>query len=73
MANARSMNFGRIKGMMARHSAQGARLQSSRMAAKEMARVQGGGMKAGKTSKKSQQKRQGDAGGSKKSGGTSEK
>ena len=61
---------------MARHSAQGARLQASRMAAKEMQSIHGKGMKIGKTSKKSQQKRRGEAGGSKKTGGmnsTSEK
>lgn len=60
---------------MARHSSQGARLQASRMAAKETARMQtgGGGMKVGKTSKKSNKKRQGEAGGSKKSGGTGDK
>jgi len=72
MQMARSMQFGRHKGMMARHSAQGARLQAGRMAAKETARMQqgGGGMKIGKkASKKSQQKRRGEAGGSKKNGG----
>jgi len=69
MQAARSMQFGRTKGMMARHSAQGSRLQASRMAAKEMARVHGQGMKVGKTSKKSQQKKRGEAGGSKKTGG----
>ena len=64
---------GKIKGLMARHSSQGARLQANRMAAKEIARTQtGGGMKVGKTSKKSQQKRRGEAGGSKKNGGTKE-
>uniref|UniRef100_A0A7S3Q0E7 C2H2-type domain-containing protein n=1 Tax=Chaetoceros debilis TaxID=122233 RepID=A0A7S3Q0E7_9STRA len=75
MQAARSMQFGRTKGMMARHSSQGARLQASRMASKEMARMQGKGSKIGQTSKKSQQKRRGEAGGSKKSGGatTSEK
>jgi len=72
MQAARSMQFGRMKGMMARHSSQGARLQAKRMATKEMARMQtgGGGMKIGKTSKKSKQKSQGEAGGSKKTGGT---
>ena len=72
MQAARSMQFGRNKGMMARHSSQGARLQAKRMAAKETARMQtgGGGMKVGKTSKKSKQKSQGEAGGSKKTGGT---
>lgn len=70
MQQSRSMQFGRTKGMMARHSSQGSRLQASRMAAKEMAKVHGKGMKIGKTSKKSQQKRRGEAGGSKKSGGT---
>uniref|UniRef100_A0A7S1FMF2 C2H2-type domain-containing protein n=1 Tax=Corethron hystrix TaxID=216773 RepID=A0A7S1FMF2_9STRA len=69
MQAARSMQFGRSKGLMARHSSQGSRLQASRMAAKEMARVHGKGIKIGKTSKKSQQKRRGEAG-SKKSGGT---
>mmetsp|Transcript_23382 Transcript_23382/g.55364 ORF Transcript_23382/g.55364 Transcript_23382/m.55364 type:complete len:558 (-) Transcript_23382:147-1820(-) len=71
MQAARSMQFGRRKGLMARHSSQGARLQASRMTAKETARMQqgGGGMKIGKTSKKSNQKRRGEAGGSKKSGG----
>eukprot|EP00531_Pseudo-nitzschia_arenysensis_P002206 CAMPEP_0116139922 /NCGR_PEP_ID=MMETSP0329-20121206/13565_1 /TAXON_ID=697910 /ORGANISM="Pseudo-nitzschia arenysensis, Strain B593" /LENGTH=548 /DNA_ID=CAMNT_0003634987 /DNA_START=146 /DNA_END=1792 /DNA_ORIENTATION=- len=71
MQAARTMQFGRQKGLMARHSSQGARLQASRMAAKESARMQqgGGGMKIGKTSKKSNQKRRGQAGGSKKSGG----
>lgn len=72
MQMARSMQFGRHKGMMARHSAQGARLQAGRMAAKETARMQqgGGGIKIGKkASKKSQQKRRGEAGGSKKNGG----
>lgn len=73
MQMSRSMQFGRTKGLMARHSAQGARLQASRMAAKEMARMQqGSGMKIGKkTSKKSLQKRRGQAGGSKKTGGMS--
>ena len=70
MQAARSMQFGRTKGLMARHSSQGSRLQASRMAAKEMARIHGKGIKIGKTSKKSQQKRRGEAGGSKKSGGT---
>ena len=71
MQAARSMQFGRQKGLMARHSSQGARLQASRMAAKETARMQqgGGGMKVGKTSKKSNQKQRGEAGGSKKGGG----
>mmetsp|Transcript_15576 Transcript_15576/g.18988 ORF Transcript_15576/g.18988 Transcript_15576/m.18988 type:complete len:537 (-) Transcript_15576:175-1785(-) len=69
MQAARSMQFGRTKGLMARHSSQGSRLQASRMAAKEMANMQGKGAKIGKTSKKSQQKRQGEAGGSKKTGG----
>lgn len=71
MQAARTMQFGRQKGLMARHSSQGARLQASRMAAKETARMQqgGGGMKIGKTSKKSNQKKRGEAGGSKKSGG----
>ena len=71
MQAARSMQFGRQKGLMARHSSQGARLQASRMSAKETARMQqgGGGMKVGKTSKKSNQKQRGEAGGSKKSGG----
>ncbi len=71
MQAARTMQFGRQKGLMARHSSQGARLQASRMAAKETTRMQqgGGGMKIGKTSKKSNQKRRGEAGGSKKSGG----
>jgi hypothetical protein len=71
MQAARSMQFGRQKGLMARHSSQGARLQASRMSAKETARMQqgGGGMKVGKTSKKSNQKERGEAGGSKKSGG----
>lgn len=75
MAASRSMNFGRQKGLLARHSSQGARLQATRMAAKETARMQtgGGAMKAGKKSKKSQQKKQGEAGGSKKSGGTGDK
>jgi len=62
MQASRSMQFGRTKGMMARHSKQGARLQASRMAV-------AGGAKVGKTSKKSQQKRGGEAGGSKKTGG----
>ena len=62
MQASRSMQFGRTKGMMARHSKQGARLQASRMAAT-------GGAKVGKTSSKSQQKRRGEAGGSKKTGG----
>jgi len=72
MQAARTMQFGRQKGLMARHSSQGARLQASRMAAKETVRMQqgGGGMKMGKTSKKSNQKKRGEAGGSKKSGGT---
>jgi hypothetical protein len=71
MQAARSMQFGRRKGLMARHSSQGARLQASRMSAKETARMQqgGGGMKVGKTSKKSNQKQRGEAGGSKKSSG----
>ena len=71
MQAARSMQHGRQKGLMARHSSQGSRLQASRIAAKEMQRVHGKGMKVGKTSKKSNQKRRGEAGGSKKSGGTS--
>ena len=72
MQAARSMQFGRSKGLMARHSSQGARLQAKRMAAKEIARMQtgGSGIKIGKKSKKSKQKSHGDAGGSKKSGGT---
>mmetsp|Transcript_3636 Transcript_3636/g.7938 ORF Transcript_3636/g.7938 Transcript_3636/m.7938 type:complete len:593 (+) Transcript_3636:85-1863(+) len=73
MQAARTMQFGRQKGLMARHSSQGARLQASRMAAKETARMQqgGGGMKIGKkSSKKSNQKKRGEAGGSKKSGGS---
>eukprot|EP00537_Pseudo-nitzschia_pungens_P017231 CAMPEP_0172410096 /NCGR_PEP_ID=MMETSP1061-20121228/76703_1 /TAXON_ID=37318 /ORGANISM="Pseudo-nitzschia pungens, Strain cf. pungens" /LENGTH=630 /DNA_ID=CAMNT_0013146265 /DNA_START=86 /DNA_END=1978 /DNA_ORIENTATION=- len=67
MQMARSMQFGRHKGMMARHSSQGARLQASRMA---MASG-GGANKVGKktSKKKSQQKRRGEAGGSKKTGG----
>jgi hypothetical protein len=71
MQAARTMQFGRQKGLMARHSSQGARLQASRMTSKETARMQqgGGGMKVGKTSKKSNQKQRGEAGGSKKSGG----
>ena len=69
MQAARSMQFGRMKGMMARHSNQGARLQASRMAAKEFAQMHGKGMKIGQTSKKSLQKRCGQAGGSKKTGG----
>eukprot|EP00591_Stephanopyxis_turris_P007759 CAMPEP_0195520804 /NCGR_PEP_ID=MMETSP0794_2-20130614/17550_1 /TAXON_ID=515487 /ORGANISM="Stephanopyxis turris, Strain CCMP 815" /LENGTH=524 /DNA_ID=CAMNT_0040650227 /DNA_START=66 /DNA_END=1637 /DNA_ORIENTATION=+ len=62
MQAARSMQFGRSKGLMARHSAQGSRLQASRMLAKETARMHegGGGMKKGKiTSKKSNMKRRG--------------
>jgi hypothetical protein len=72
MQAARSMQFGRSKGLTARHSSQGARLQAKRMATKEMARMQtgGGGMKIGKTSQKSKQKSMGEAGGSKKTGGT---
>jgi len=70
MQAARSMQFGRSKGLMARHSAQGSRLQASRTAAKEMANMQGKGMNIKKSSKKSQQKRRGEAGGSKKTGGT---
>jgi len=74
MQAARSMQFGRTKGLLARHSSQGARLQSNRMATKESnARMQQqggvGGMKIGKTSKKSNQKKRGEAGGSKKTGG----
>jgi hypothetical protein len=74
MQMSRSMQFGRTKGLMARHSSQGSRLQASRMAASkaESQRMQSGGvsgMKIGKTSKKSNQKRQGKAGGSKKTGG----
>eukprot|EP00592_Proboscia_alata_P017082 CAMPEP_0194399250 /NCGR_PEP_ID=MMETSP0174-20130528/126553_1 /TAXON_ID=216777 /ORGANISM="Proboscia alata, Strain PI-D3" /LENGTH=528 /DNA_ID=CAMNT_0039195633 /DNA_START=126 /DNA_END=1712 /DNA_ORIENTATION=- len=71
MQASRSMQFGRTKGLMARHSAQGSRLQASRMAAQEMAQMHGKGMKVGKSSKKSQQKRRGEAGGSKKTGGAS--
>ena len=65
MQAARSMQFGRRKGMMARHSSQGARLQASRMAAKETARIHtgGGGVRVGKTGKKSNLKRRGLAGG----------
>jgi hypothetical protein len=74
MQMSRSMQFGRTKGLLARHSSQGSRLQASRMAASkaESQRMQSGGvsgMKIGKTSKKSNQKRQGKAGGSKKTGG----
>ena len=71
MQAARTMQFGRQKGLMARHSSQGARLQASRMAAKEVGRMQqgGGDMRVGKTSKKSNMKRRGEAGGSKKAGG----
>jgi len=70
MAAARSMYYGRQKGLMARHSSQGSRLQASRMAAQETANKHSKGMaKVGKTSKKSTQKRRGEAGGSKKSGG----
>jgi hypothetical protein len=71
MQASRSMQFGRSKGLMARHSSQGARLQASRqairMANAETTRMQSGGVKKGK---KSKQKAQGEAGGSKKSGGT---
>lgn len=70
MQAARTMQFGRQKGLMARHSAQGSRLQASRMAAKEFAQAHGKGGNIRKTSKKSQQKRRGEAGGSKKAGGT---
>lgn len=71
MQAARSMQFGRQKGLMARHSAQGSRLQSSRMAAKDFAQAHGKGGKIRKTSNsKSQQKKRGEAGGSKKTGGT---
>ena len=74
MAQSRSMQFGRSKGLMARHSSQGSRLQASRMAAKEMQRLQGGkGGGPKKSSKKSDQKRRGEAGGSKKTGGEKEK
>ena len=71
MAAARSMYYGRSKGLMARHSSQGSRLQASRMAAKETATMHGkGGGKVGKISgKKSNMKRRGEAGGSKKCGG----
>jgi len=71
MAAARSMYYGRSKGLMARHSSQGSRLQASRMAAKETAKMHGkGGGKVGKVSgKKSNMKRRGEAGGSKKCGG----
>jgi len=70
MQAARSMQFGRSKGMMARHSSQGSRLQASRMAAQETARTQTGGVFGGKvSSKKSNMKRRGAAGGSKKCGG----
>jgi len=71
MAAARSMYYGRSKGLMARHSSQGSRLQASRMAAKETAKMHGkGGGKVGKISgKKSNMKRRGEAGGSKKCGG----
>jgi len=70
MAGARSTYYGRSKGLMARHSSQGSRLQASRMASQETARTHGKGMaKVGKTSKKSTQKRRGEAGGNKKSGG----
>ena len=77
MQMSRSMQFGRTKGLLARHSSQGSRLQASRMAASkaESQRMQSGGvsgMKIGKTSKKSNQKRQGKAGGSKKTGGNKE-
>ena len=57
MAAARSMYYGRSKGLMARHSAQGSRLQAARTAkAQETARAHGnkggggrnrGGKKAG--------------------------
>jgi len=71
MAAARSMYYGRSKGLMARHSSQGSRLQASRMAAKETAKMHGkGGGKVGRISgKKSNMKRRGEAGGSKKCGG----
>jgi hypothetical protein len=72
MAASRSMYYGRSKGLLARHSSQGSRLQASRMAAQETARTHAKGQaKVGKTSKKSTQKRRGEAGGSKKSGGSS--
>jgi hypothetical protein len=67
MQASRSMQFGRTKGLMARHSSQGARLQASRMAAKDGA-VVGKKKKSGKN--KSKQKSSGEAGGSKKSGGS---
>ena len=70
MAASRSMYYGRSKGLMARHSAQGSRLQASRMAAQETRMAHSKGQaKVGKTSKKSTQKRRGEAGGSKKTGG----
>ena len=73
MQMSRSMQFGRQKGLMARHSSQGSRLQASRRMAK-MAEQKGAGsgmMKNNKTSsKKSSQKQQGRAGGSKKTGGS---
>ncbi|GMH86829.1 hypothetical protein TrVE_jg1955 [Triparma verrucosa] len=70
MAASRGMYHGRKKGLVARHSSQGARLQASRVQAKETQRMQtGGSMKVGKTGKKSKQKSSGQAGGSKKNGG----
>ena len=82
MAASRSMQKGRKQGLMARHSAQGSRLQASRMAsraglanmlaARDVAKGQMG-EKKGKSKGKSKMKTMGDAGGSKKSGGGGKK
>mmetsp|Transcript_26545 Transcript_26545/g.30327 ORF Transcript_26545/g.30327 Transcript_26545/m.30327 type:complete len:604 (-) Transcript_26545:19-1830(-) len=79
MQMSRSMQFGRSKGLMARHSSQGSRLQASRMTAavvkseRAATRKQSSsGTGGGKTSNKSNKKRQGRAGGSKKTGGNKE-
>ena len=69
MQAARSMQYGRTRGLMARHSSQGSRLQASRMAAQETARMHTGGKSGKVSSKKSNMKRRGAAGGSKKCGG----
>ena len=79
MAASKGMQRNKQQGLMARHSAQGSRLQASRMAsraglanmmsARDAAKGVIGGEKKGKTGKKSSQKKKGEAGGSKKGRG----
>jgi len=79
MAAGRGQMHGKKKGLVARHSSQGSRLQATRMAcraglvnaiaARDVAKGVIGGENKGKTAKKSSQKKKGKAGGSKKGGG----